>query len=92
MVAVAEPRVEVRAMRMDDLDAVSLLEVTSYEFPWSRGIFSDCLKAGHPCWILSVDGTTAGYGILSTGADEAHLLNICIGPHWRGREIGRAHV
>lgn len=89
MVAAIEPSVQVRAMQLDDLDAVSALETASYDFPWSRGIFHDCIKASHPCWILSVDGVTAGYGILSTGADEAHLLNICVGPAWRSRGLGR---
>jgi ribosomal-protein-alanine N-acetyltransferase len=65
------------------------LENVSYEFPWSAGIFSDCVKAGHPCWVLSVDSVIAGYGILSMGAGEAHLLNICVDPAYRGQGLGR---
>lgn len=89
MVAVARPAVEIRAMRREDLPAVSALENASYEFPWSFGIFSDCLKAGHPCWVLCSRGTVAGYGILSVAAGEAHVLNLCIGPDWRGQGLGR---
>jgi ribosomal-protein-alanine N-acetyltransferase len=89
MVAVARPRIEVRAMRREDLPAVAALETASYEFPWSAGIFGDCLKAGHPCWVLCCDGEVAGYGILSAAAGEAHVLNLCIGPAWRGRGLGR---
>lgn len=89
MAAVVKPVVQVRGMRPDDLAAVIALENASYEFPWSAGIFSDCLKAGYPCWVLCVDGVTAGYGILSMGAGEAHVLNICIGPDHRGRGLGR---
>ena len=89
MVAVARPRVEIRAMRREDLSAVSALENASYDFPWSAGIFSDCLKAGHPCWVLCSDGAVAGYGILSVAAGEAHVLNLCIGPDWRGHGLGR---
>ncbi len=76
-------------MRIEDLDTVSALENISYDFPWSAGIFSDCVKAGHPCWVLCVDEVIAGYGILSMGAGEAHLLNICIDPAWRGQGLGR---
>ncbi|MGN6656283.1 MAG: ribosomal protein S18-alanine N-acetyltransferase [Rhodanobacter sp.] len=89
MVAVPRASIQVRGMYLDDLPAVSALENASYEFPWSPGIFGDCVRAGHSCWVLCVDGTVAGYGILSTGADEAHLLNLCIGPDHRGCGLGR---
>ncbi|TAM58372.1 MAG: ribosomal-protein-alanine N-acetyltransferase [Rhodanobacter sp.] len=89
MAAVVQPAVQVRAMRMADLATISAMENASYEFPWSPGIFTDCLKAGHPCWVLCVDGRVAGYGILSMGAGEAHVLNICIGPAYRGKGLGR---
>lgn len=87
--AAARPHSQVRALREQDLDAVLALEVDSYEFPWSRGIFADCLKAGHPCWALWIEGEIAGYGILSIAAGEAHILNFCIGRHWRGLGLGR---
>ena len=89
MVAVSRPDSEIRAMRVQDLDAVAAMETDSYEFPWSRGIFADCLRAGHPCWVLWVRGEIAGYGILSIAAGEAHILNICIGQDWRGLGLGR---
>lgn len=89
MVAVAKPLIQVRGMRTDDLAVVSALENLSYEFPWSPGIFNDCIQAGHSCWVLCVGQSIAGYGILSTGAGEAHLLNLCVGPEYRGRGLGR---
>lgn len=89
MAAVVKPVIQVRGMRIEDVATVSTLENASYEFPWSAGIFSDCVKAGHPCWVLSVDSVIAGYGILSMGAGEAHLLNICIDPAYRGQGLGR---
>jgi len=89
MAAVVKPVIQVRGMRIEDVATVSALENASYEFPWSAGIFSDCVKAGHPCWVLSVDSVIAGYGILSMGAGEAHLLNICVDPAYRGQGLGR---
>jgi ribosomal-protein-alanine N-acetyltransferase len=89
MVAVARPALELRAMQRDDIPAVSVLENASYEFPWSQGIFADCLRAGHPCWVLCAHGPIVGYGILSVGAGEAHVLNVCIGPAHRGKGLGR---
>lgn len=71
-----------------DVTAVSAMETASYEFPWTAGIFSDCLKAGHSCWVLTVDEMTAGYGILSIGAGEAHVLNLCVDPSRRSQGLG----
>lgn len=89
MAAAVQPAIQVRAMHVDDLSAISAMEALCYEFPWSAGVFSDCLRAGHSCWLLCVDATIAGYGILSMGADEAHVLNLCIDPAQRGKGLGR---
>lgn len=89
MVAVARPSLEMRAMRREDLPRVSAIENGSYDFPWTVGIFGDCLKAGHPSWVLCMDGEIVGYGILSVGAGEAHVLNVCIGREYQGRGLGR---
>jgi ribosomal-protein-alanine N-acetyltransferase len=89
MVAVAQPATQVRVMRAEDLAVVSALEQLSYEFPWSAGIFGDCLRAGHSCWVLCVDTVVVGYGILSMGAGEAHVLNLCMDPAHRGQGLGR---
>jgi ribosomal-protein-alanine N-acetyltransferase len=89
MAAVVRPVAQLRTMRIEDLAVVSAMEAASYEFPWSIGIFADCLKTGHPCWVLCKGTAIAGYGILSIGAGEAHLLNICIGPAYRGQGLGR---
>jgi ribosomal-protein-alanine N-acetyltransferase len=89
MVAVAQPAAQVRVMRAEDLAVVSALEQLSYEFPWSAGIFGDCLRAGHSCWVLCVDTVVVGYGILSMGAGEAHVLNLCMDPAHRGQGLGR---
>ncbi|WP_036143242.1 ribosomal protein S18-alanine N-acetyltransferase [Luteibacter sp. 9135] len=89
MAAVTRPSTEVRVMRREDLDAVVAIEHASYPFPWTAGIFRDCLQAGHNCWVLVHDDQVAGYGILSVAAGEAHVLNICIGDVWRGLGYGR---
>ena len=78
-----------RAMREDDLDAVMAMELRAYPFPWSRGIFRDCLVAGYPAWMLEQDGIAIGYGVLSIAAQEAHILNIAIDPEVQGRGHGR---
>ena len=87
--SVPTPQPKLRAMCPGDVVAVSAMETASYEFPWTAGIFADCLKAGHSCWVLTVDEVTAGYGILSIGADEAHVLNLCVDPLRHSQGLGR---
>lgn len=78
-----------RAMREADLDAVMAIEQRAYPFPWTRGIFRDCLAAAYPAWVLHAQGLLIGYGVLSLAADEAHVLNVCVAPEWQGRGHGR---
>lgn len=75
--------VGLRPMRDHDLAQVAAIEQRSYEFPWSLGIFSDCLRVGYCCWTLADEETVVGYGIMAVAADEAHILNICIDPGYR---------
>lgn len=80
----------IRAMRQADIDAVAAIEQVTYDFPWSPGIFRDCLLAGYTNVVLDRDGEVVGYGIMSVAAGEAHLLNICIASELRRRGIGRS--
>jgi len=85
---IPEASVSIRQMRHEDLAHVSDIERRSYEFPWSHGVFRDCLLAGYQCVVLERDGELAGYGILSVAAGEAHILNLCIEPAYRSRGYG----
>ncbi|MBM9915569.1 MULTISPECIES: ribosomal protein S18-alanine N-acetyltransferase [Stenotrophomonas] len=90
MSAVSQPGpVAMRALRESDLNAVMAIEVRGYPYPWTRGIFLDCLRAGYPGLAMERDGLLIGYGVLSLAADEAHVLNICIDPLVQSRGLGR---
>jgi ribosomal-protein-alanine N-acetyltransferase len=80
--------VHIRTMVHDDLALVSDIERRSYEFPWSHGVFRDCLLAGYNCIIVERGDLVAGYGILSVAAGEAHILNLCVDPTFRGLGYG----
>ncbi len=84
----AVPEILIRDMGFDDVVAVAGLEQESYTFPWSEAIFRDCLRAGYYCCVVELDHIHIGYGIMSTGAGEAHVLNLCIAPLYRCRGIG----
>ena len=83
-----EVPVEVRSMVHNDLAEVSDIERRSYDFPWSHGVFRDCLLAGYHCIVLDRAGGVAGYAILSIAAGEAHILNLCVDPKFRQQGYG----
>ena len=85
---IAEPPSITRLMTHEDLPLVSDIERRSYEFPWSHGVFRDCLLAGYHCLVLERAGRVAGYGILSVAAGEAHILNLCVDPNYRAHGYG----
>ena len=79
-----------RSMREDDLEAVHAIEVRAYPFPWTLGIFRDCLHADYQAWVLLLhDGEVIGYFMMSLAAGEAHLLTVCVAPEQQGRGYGR---
>ena len=89
MIAVAWPRAEIRSMCPSDLTVVTEIESDSYNFPWSYGIFHDCLLAAYQSLVLVISGTVTGYGIMSVAASEAHLLNLCVHPDAQRLGYGR---
>ncbi len=81
--------VDIRPMHELDVSVIVEIERTAYQFPWSEGIFRDCLRVGYVCRTVDVDGDLGGYGIMSVGAGEAHILNVCIRDEYRCRGLAR---
>ncbi|HHQ14034.1 MAG TPA: ribosomal-protein-alanine N-acetyltransferase [Chromatiales bacterium] len=79
----------IRPMRQEDVTAVAALERAVYQFPWSAGIFRDCLLAGYTSVTLEHAGEVLGYSIMSIAAGEAHLLNVVVAPVLRRQGFGR---
>jgi ribosomal-protein-alanine N-acetyltransferase len=82
------PAVLIRDMTHVDVPSVMKVENASYDCPWSEGVVRDCLRAGYVCCIVELDDIIIGHGIMSTGAGEAHVLNLCIATAFRGRGLG----
>jgi [ribosomal protein S18]-alanine N-acetyltransferase len=82
------PEVVIRPMRALDVAEVVAIERTSYQFPWSEGIFRDCLRVGYVCRVVTVSRQVMAYGVMSFGAGEAHILNLCVGAAYRCRGVG----
>jgi len=65
-------------------------ETRSYAFPWTEGVFRDCIIGPQSCWVaLDDQGNVIGHAIFSMAVAEAHLLNICITRDQQGHGYGR---
>lgn len=78
-----------RPMLESDLTAVMEIERRAYDFPWTLGIFRDCLRVGYCCWVYEREAVLEGYGVMSVAAGESHILNLCVRPESQRRGIGR---
>ncbi|MES1926735.1 ribosomal protein S18-alanine N-acetyltransferase [Salinisphaera sp. T31B1] len=88
MSAEVDQLIRVRGMRARDVPAVLAIEQVSYGYPWSERIFRDCLRVGYRGWVATdLNEAVVGYGLLSVAVGEAHVLNLCVAPDWRGRGI-----
>lgn len=76
-------------MTLDDLPTVMRIERRSYPFPWTEGIFRDCINAGYYCVLLTRGSEVLGYGVMAVAIEEAHLLNLCVDLKHQGRRYGR---
>lgn len=81
--------VAIRPMRASDVAEVVAIERSSYQFPWSEGIFRDCLRVGYVCRVATINRGVGGYAVMSVGAGEAHILNLCIEAAYRCRGVGK---
>lgn len=78
-----------RPMTPADLPGIHLIELDSYDHPWSIGNFADSLTAGYSMWVLEAEGEVMAYYALMVAAGEAHLLNLTVAPNWRRNGLGR---
>jgi ribosomal-protein-alanine N-acetyltransferase len=78
----------IRDLTVADLARINEIEQSAYPFPWTAGIFADCLRVGYDCTGLQVGSILIGYAIQSQAAGESHLLNLCVAPSWQGVGYG----
>jgi [ribosomal protein S18]-alanine N-acetyltransferase len=79
----------IRPMADADVAAVVRIERASYQFPWSEGIFRDCLRVGYLCRVAERAARPEGYAVMSACAGEAHILNLCVHESARRHGLGR---
>jgi [ribosomal protein S18]-alanine N-acetyltransferase len=81
-----------RLMTTTDLDDLLAIELRSYPFPWTHGVFSDSLTAGYRAWVArdsEKSGAIVGYALMMVVIDEVHLLNITVAPERQRQGLGK---
>jgi ribosomal-protein-alanine N-acetyltransferase len=73
-----------RPMLEADLERVVEIEKASMPSPWSKELFEEELhrEAAH-YFVLEVEGRVAGYMGYWEAPQEAHIINLAIGPDFR---------
>ena len=79
----------IRNMTAADLDQVMAIETDIYDYPWTRGIFQDCMRVGYLCHVLEQDDGVKAYSVLSVGVAETHVLTLCVRPDSQRQGLGR---
>lgn len=78
-----------RSMLRQDLPQVMRIETASYPYPWTKGIFLDCLKVGYECLVAEQSSSLLGHAVLSIAAGESHILNLTVDETARNQGLGK---
>ena len=85
-------RLQFSPMTLEDVPVVMETEEAVYPFPWTDGIFRDCIRVGYQCWLAYEDARLIGHAVMSVAAGESHLLNLSIAIQDQGKGYGRQFV
>ncbi len=83
-----EYAVSIHAMTAEHLDDVAGIEASVQSFPWTRGNFSDGLRAGYGAWVAQRSGQVVGFCMTMFAPDVAHVLVIAVSSHCQKKGIG----
>ena len=82
-----------RPMLAEDLDEVVEIEKTSMPSPWSKELFEEELRrsAAH-YFVIEEENLVAGYMGYWEARQEAHIINLAVGPRFRNQGLGQNMV
>ena len=83
------PEIYVRPMVEQDLVSIINIEKNAYDFPWSKTIFSDCLRAGYSSWVIEDNKILIAYGVMLFTSDDSLMLNLCVHTDYQSIGVGK---
>ena len=83
------PEIYVRPMVEQDLVSFINIEKNAYDFPWSKTIFLDCLRAGYSSWVIEDNKILIAYGVMLITSDASHILNLCVHTDYQSIGVGK---
>ena len=91
MNAEMQSQLQFRDMMVVDISQVIAIERLGHAFPWTEGIFNDCVRVGYECVVLenTTDNEIVAYGVMSVAAGEAHVFNVCVKQEFQRQGLGR---
>ncbi len=79
-----------RPIQDSDLEQLMPIEVRAYPYPWTPGIFNDCLRHQHyHCLLHEQQDVIRAYGVISVAVQEMHLLNLTVSPDYQSQGLGK---
>ena len=83
------PLLNFRAITLEDLDQVDLIEQRSATYPWRKSYFTDSIESGHLCILVEQNDQPVGHCVMMTVAGEASILILTIDKGKQRKGIGK---
>jgi len=83
--------VNIRAVRDDDIEQISILEQASFNDPYPSYFLSELAHANPETFlVLTLNNEIVGYAVVDHWEDHDHLISIAIRPGSRRKGLGEA--
>ncbi|HEV2755138.1 MAG TPA: ribosomal protein S18-alanine N-acetyltransferase [Actinomycetota bacterium] len=84
------PEVTMSRLRRRHLNEIIAIEADVFARPWSTALFlQELSKPNRSYFVAEYDGEIIGYGgLMFTGPDTAHALNVAVTPAFHRRHVG----
>ena len=79
----------IRTVRQDDIDAISLLEEASFNDPYPSYFLSELARDNPETFLVfTLNNEIVGYGVVDRWEDHDHLISIAVRPDSRRKGFG----